>query len=186
MQQVRTGLNQALCAELSFTLHREVKFGALFDRLVSKDSWLATGECGTILTRETLNHQYFTGHYADKRWTLPSPTLRNLFAYSKFPSRPQLRRPADRSKDQPYYLSAIPEASLARTLFPLAPYKKTEVREMAQKWQLPTAAREESMGICFVGEKRRFDDFICVPHGCDSSVVRCAKLLPLNSTVHPP
>ena len=67
----------------------------------------------------------------------------------------------DRSKDQTYYLSAIPEASLRRTLFPLAPYKKFEVREMAKKWGLPTAAREESMGICFVGEKRRFDNFIC-------------------------
>ena len=75
-------------------------------------------------------------------------------------SRPQLRRPVDRSKDQTYYLAAVPEASLARALFPLAPYKKTEVREMAQKWGLPTASREESMGICFVGEKRRFDDFI--------------------------
>ncbi len=32
---------------------------------------------------------------------------------------------------------------------------------MAQKWGLPTATREESMGICFVGEKRKFDDFIC-------------------------
>lgn len=75
--------------------------------------------------------------------------------------RPQLVRPKDRTKDQTYYLSSIPEASLARTLFPLALYLKTEVREMAKRWNLPTATREESMGICFVGEKRRFDSFIC-------------------------
>ncbi|KAI0707713.1 5-methylaminomethyl-2-thiouridylate-methyltransferase [Earliella scabrosa] len=122
--------------------NREVKFGALMDHLTHKDSWLATG------------------HYADKRWALPSPSWSNLFAYSKFPARPQLRRPVDRNKDQTYYLAAIPESSLSRALFPLAPYKKAEVREMAQKWGLPTAAREESMGICFVGEKRKFDDFI--------------------------
>lgn len=102
-----------------------------------------------------------TGHYADKKWALPPLSVSNLFAYGRFPPRPQLRRPVDRSKDQTYYLSAIPESSLARALFPLAPYKKTEVREMAQRWGLPTAARDESMGICFVGEKRRFDDFIC-------------------------
>ena len=100
------------------------------------------------------------GHYADKKWALPPLSVSNLFAYGKFPPRPQLRRPLDRSKDQTYYLSAIPEASLSRALFPLAPYKKTEVREMAQKWGLPTASRAESMGICFVGEKRKFDDFI--------------------------
>ncbi|KAI0807834.1 5-methylaminomethyl-2-thiouridylate-methyltransferase [Fomes fomentarius] len=122
--------------------NREVKFGALIDRLTDKSPWLATG------------------HYADKRWRLPALSLSNLFAYSKFPARPQLCRPLDRSKDQTYYLSAIPESSLARALFPLAPYKKTEVREMAHKWGLPTASREESMGICFVGEKRKFTDFI--------------------------
>ncbi|KAI9065450.1 tRNA 5-methylaminomethyl-2-thiouridylate-methyltransferase [Trametes sanguinea] len=122
--------------------NREVKFGALFDHLTRKDVWLATG------------------HYADKTWARPSLRLANMFAYGKIPTRPQLRRPADRTKDQTYYLSAIPESSLARALFPLAPYRKTEVREMAEKWGLPTAAREESMGICFVGEKRKFDDFI--------------------------
>jgi len=45
-------------------------------------------------------------------------------------------------------------------LFPLARYTKPEVRALAHKWGLPTAQREESMGICFVGEKRRFDDFL--------------------------
>ena len=86
--------------------------------------------------------------------------MSNFLAYGKFPRRPQLRRPVDRSKDQTYYRAAIREASLRRALFPIAPYKKTEVREMAHIWGLPTASREESMGICFVGEKRKFDDFI--------------------------
>ncbi|KAI0822810.1 tRNA 5-methylaminomethyl-2-thiouridylate-methyltransferase [Trametes gibbosa] len=122
--------------------NREVKFGALMDHLTSKEAWLATG------------------HYAHKTWARPPATLSNLFAHHRIPLRPQLRRPADRTKDQTYYLAAVPEASLARSLFPLAPYKKSEVREMAQKWELPTASREESMGICFVGEKRRFDSFI--------------------------
>lgn len=49
---------------------------------------------------------------------------------------------------------------MARALFPLAPYTKTQVRELAHEWGLPTADRKESMGICFVGEKRRFEDFI--------------------------
>ncbi|KAI0373073.1 tRNA 5-methylaminomethyl-2-thiouridylate-methyltransferase [Pilatotrama ljubarskyi] len=122
--------------------NREVKFGALMDRLTDADAWLATG------------------HYARKVWARPPRQISNLFAYGRIPSRPQLRRATDRTKDQTYYLSAIPEQSLARALFPLAPYRKTAVREMAHKWGLPTASREESMGICFVGEKRRFDNFI--------------------------
>jgi tRNA-specific 2-thiouridylase len=37
-------------------------------------------------------------------------------------------------------------------MFPLGEYTKTEVRELAKKFDLPTASKEESMGICFVGE----------------------------------
>ncbi|KAH9931704.1 5-methylaminomethyl-2-thiouridylate-methyltransferase [Epithele typhae] len=122
--------------------NQEVKFGALMDHIKPKDAWIATG------------------HYADKRWALPSPNMANFLAYSKMEPRPQLRRPVDASRDQTYFLTAIPERSLARTLFPLAQYKKGEVREMARKWELPTATRDESRGICFVGKKRRFDSFL--------------------------
>ncbi|KAJ3552140.1 hypothetical protein NM688_g4307 [Phlebia brevispora] len=111
--------------------NREVKFGALMQHITSSTSWIATG------------------HYARKGWSssLPVP-------------RPQLLRSSDPSKDQTYYLSAIPERSLSRTIFPLGAYTKTEVRQMAHRWELPTADRKESMGICFVGEKRKFEDFI--------------------------
>ena len=94
----------------------------------------------------------FTGHYANKGWS--SEDLTGV-------PRPKLLRPQDRTKDQTYYLSGIPESSLARTIFPIAQYSKNRVKEMAHEWKLPTAARPESMGICFVGEKRRFDTFIC-------------------------
>jgi tRNA U34 2-thiouridine synthase MnmA/TrmU len=47
-------------------------------------------------------------------------------------------------------------------LFPLANLtKSTEVRELAKKFRLPTAEREESMGVCFIGEKRgKFGEFV--------------------------
>jgi tRNA U34 2-thiouridine synthase MnmA/TrmU len=92
-----------------------------------------------------------SGHYARKCW---SPG---------HPSRPRLLRAIDRHKDQTYYLSAISEKSLARTLFPIGDLTKTQVRELAHKYKLPTASRDESMGICFIGEKRKFRDFICAP-----------------------
>lgn len=91
-----------------------------------------------------------TGHYARKGW---HPTL----------GRPQLLRALDRNKDQTYYLASVSERSLARALFPLAGLHKPEVRDLAKRAGLPTAERDESMGICFVGEKRRFSDFIGAP-----------------------
>ena len=94
---------------------------------------------------------YRTGHYARKGWKTPSG--------SSIP-RPQLLRSSDPTKDQNYYLSAIPEKGLERALFPLGELTKTDVRRIAEDAGLPTARRDESMGICFVGQKRRFNEFL--------------------------
>ncbi|MFA7314746.1 MAG: tRNA 2-thiouridine(34) synthase MnmA [Candidatus Magasanikbacteria bacterium] len=60
--------------------------------------------------------------------------------------------PKDDNKDQTYFLHQLNQEQLAQTLFPLGEYTKQEVRELAKKFDLPTAEKEESMGICFVGE----------------------------------
>lgn len=58
----------------------------------------------------------------------------------------------DTAKDQSYFLYRVTEAALKKTLMPLGGYKKTEVREMAKKRGLFTAAKKDSQGICFVGK----------------------------------
>jgi tRNA-specific 2-thiouridylase len=73
-----------------------------------------------------------------------------------------LKRATDRTKDQNYYLASISEESLARSLFPIGHLLKSEVRELAKKFALPTAERPESMGICFIGEKTKFSSWIGV------------------------
>jgi len=60
--------------------------------------------------------------------------------------------PKDTEKDQTYFLHQLNQDQLAHTLFPLGEYTKDEVREIARKAGLPTSEKEESMGICFVGE----------------------------------
>ncbi|KAF8904638.1 5-methylaminomethyl-2-thiouridylate-methyltransferase [Mucidula mucida] len=110
--------------------NREIKFGALLECLRDKTAWFATG------------------HYARKAWS------------SSTPPRPLLLRAADPIKDQTYYLSSISEAGLARALFPLGDYTKAQVRHLARQYELPNAERAESMGLCFVGEKTRFANFI--------------------------
>ncbi len=64
----------------------------------------------------------------------------------------ELYRGDDPGKDQSYFLWTLPRAVLERTLFPLGKYKKDEVRKLAKKYELPTAAKPDSQGICFLGD----------------------------------
>ncbi len=64
----------------------------------------------------------------------------------------QLLRAKDDNKDQTYFLYRITESALMKTIFLLGVYSKPEVRELAKKFGLVTAAKKESMGICFVGK----------------------------------
>ncbi len=65
----------------------------------------------------------------------------------------------DPIKDQTYFLSRLSQEQLRRALFPIGHLMKSEVRELAQRFDLPTKARKDSQGICFLG-KIHFGDFI--------------------------
>src|SRR6185436_10223130 len=54
------------------------------------------------------------------------------------------------SKDQSYVLFGVPRAQLAHMLLPIGGFQKTEVREMAQRFGLPTFDKPDSQEICFV------------------------------------
>jgi tRNA-specific 2-thiouridylase len=62
----------------------------------------------------------------------------------------RLHRARDRAKDQSYYLFGIPRDALPRARFPLGAMTKAEVRARAEQAGLATAAKPESMEICFV------------------------------------
>lgn len=78
--------------------------------------------------------------------------------YARVVEGPALARPADRSKDQTYVLWPMPQELLARTIFPLGEYKKTEVRQIAEDRGLAVAYTPESQDICFIpsGDYRGF------------------------------
>lgn len=65
----------------------------------------------------------------------------------------------DDNKDQTYFLSGLTQKQLEKVLFPLGEYKKSEIREIAQKYDLKTANKKDSTGICFIGE-RNFNEFL--------------------------
>ena len=71
----------------------------------------------------------------------------------------QLLKGLDPDKDQSYFLHRLAQAQLARTLLPLGGLRKTEVRRIAAEIGLPNAAKKDSTGICFIGE-RPFREFL--------------------------
>ncbi|OXH22808.1 tRNA (5-methylaminomethyl-2-thiouridylate)-methyltransferase [Cryptococcus neoformans] len=113
--------------------NREIKFGALLDVLPKKDRhFLATGHYGRVAHAPLVSH----------------------------PGLSKLLRAVDQTKDQTYYLSQMTEQQLSRAILPLGSLLKSDVRRLAEHWGLPNAKKEESMGVCFIGERGKFGDFI--------------------------
>ncbi len=88
-----------------------------------------------------------TGHYARNR-------------YDEQRGRWVLSRPADRSKDQTYFLFGLTQEQLSRTLFPLGDYTKPAVRALAGQHGLALAQKPDSQEICFIpgGDYKLFLD----------------------------
>ena len=107
----------------------EIKFKAFLDHAMAQGAELIA-----------------TGHYAQVRRAVTSDQV-------------ELIRAADASKDQTYFLHRLNQSQLARTLFPIGDLHKTRVREIARAIGLPNAAKKDSTGICFIGE-RPFREFL--------------------------
>jgi tRNA-specific 2-thiouridylase len=85
-----------------------------------------------------------TGHYARVR---------------RIGGRAELLKAADATKDQSYFLHRLTQRQLAPVLFPLGELTKRSVRALAKEQGIPTWAKKDSTGICFIGE-RPFRDFL--------------------------
>ncbi|WP_083101530.1 tRNA 2-thiouridine(34) synthase MnmA [Faucicola atlantae] len=95
----------------------------------------------------TLGADYIaTGHYARR-------------SFVNADGKANLLRGLDDNKDQSYFLHAVGGDKLAKTLFPVGELPKPQVRAIAEQYQLATAHKKDSTGICFIGE-RRFKDFL--------------------------
>lgn len=70
-----------------------------------------------------------------------------------------LLKAKDQSKDQTYFLNQLSQEQLDGVLFPLGKLDKSEVRKIAVENGLATAAKKDSTGICFIGE-RNFRNFL--------------------------
>ncbi|MDN3559051.1 tRNA 2-thiouridine(34) synthase MnmA [Vreelandella neptunia] len=151
---------EAVCAKLGIKLHTANFAAEYWDNVF--EHFLAEYKAGRtpnpdILCNREIKFKVFleyaemlgadkiaTGHYVRQG-------VRN--------GRPRLLKGLDRNKDQSYFLHAVPEAAIARTLFPVGELEKPAVRALAEQYELITAKKKDSTGICFIGE-RRFRDFL--------------------------
>ena len=96
---------------------------------------------------EELNADFIaTGHYCKRTY---SPKTKQYF----------LKKAKDSNKDQTYFLYMLSSEQLSKTLFPLGNLTKAEIRELAKKFKLNTANKQESQEICFVTHGS-YKDFI--------------------------
>ncbi len=70
-----------------------------------------------------------------------------------------LKKAVDQNKDQTYFLNQLSQEQLKDVLFPIGDITKPELREIAEKYNLSTAHKKDSTGICFIGE-RNFKQFL--------------------------
>lgn len=102
--------------------NREIKFSVFLDRALADGADLIA-----------------TGHYAQVRFD----TELNEYILSKG---------VDQNKDQSYFLAALNQEQLSKSLFPIGGFTKPQIRQMAADFGLPNFARPDSQGICFIGE----------------------------------
>ena len=112
-----------------------------------------------------------TGHYA-------------RVEFDQHGGRWLLKRPADRSKDQTYFLFGLTQEQLSRTLFPLGEMTKPEVRDLARHHGLALAEKPDSQEICFVpgGDYKNFLDAYLAERG-DALPDTAGELVTTNGNV---
>ncbi len=102
--------------------NQHLKFGTLYQKVMS----LGAGYLAT-------------GHYGKIEFN----SVKNQF---------EMKKAKDEKKDQSYFLYSMKKETLPSVLFPLGDLTKSEVRTLANKYQLNTANKPESQDICFVPE----------------------------------
>jgi len=107
--------------------------------------------CNKLIKFGVFEHRY--GHEFDK-----IATGHYASTISK-DGKVYLATAADPVKDQTDFLAQINYLQVSKLMFPLGGMMKSEVRTIAQNAGLPSAKRQDSQGICFLG-KVNYNDFV--------------------------
>jgi tRNA-specific 2-thiouridylase len=139
--EVKTMQNEYWDAVVSYTI-KEIKEGRTPNPDIFCNSLIKFGKFFDKI--DSSFEKVATGHYA---------------GVEQVNGRYLLKVTPDPVKDQTYFLSYLNQNQLSRALFPISDLKKSEVRKVAAKYDLPTQNKKDSQGICFLGQIK-FKDFV--------------------------
>ena len=150
---------RAVCAQLGIPLHKASFAGEYRERVFAY--FLAEYRAGRtpnpdVLCNREIKFGVFleyartqgfnavaTGHYAQRRQRADGSW--------------DILEGVDKSKDQSYFLALLRQEQIAAARFPVGDLNKSEVRELAARHGLVTAAKKDSQGICFIGNVKMSD-----------------------------
>lgn len=121
-----------------------------------------------------------TGHYARTSFQDDEGTGRDPARAARGDTC-QLLRGVDLERDQSYFMSTVPHAALAESLFPLGRLTKEQVRRVAADAGIHVANKRSSVGICFVGKKRSFGDFVAAYVDRDAAAVARGEFVDVDT-----
>ncbi len=124
--------------------NREIKFGVFLKKALAMGAdFVATGHYAI----NTKCHEKSPDIFLLKNSSGLAPSR----SVASFRGTSCLLKGNDPTKDQSYFLWTLKQDQLKRILFPIGNLKKTEVRKLAKKFNLPVAEKKDSQGICFLG-----------------------------------
>lgn len=124
--------------------NKSVKFGAFYDWAMKQGAdYVATGHYARV-GEGRKEKEEGESQREDNKKRSPFSVLRS--------SDYSLLAGNDTNKDQSYFLWNIKTEQLPHMLFPIGHLEKSEVRKLAAKFDLPTAEKKDSQGLCFIGK----------------------------------
>jgi tRNA-specific 2-thiouridylase len=137
------GYQRGLTPNPDVMCNREMKFG-VFAKYAQAEGFAAVA----------------TGHYARRiegGARPPGGLLQTNAPGGRVPPQFHLLEGLDKNKDQSYFLALLSAEQLRLARFPIGHLTKPELRALAADAHLPTAAKKDSQGICFIGEVKMAD-----------------------------
>lgn len=132
------GFRSGITPNPDIMCNQEIKFKLFLDVALEQGAdMIATGHYAKVITKiqtktDTNSEITKSSDTRVKPLTDGENVILNLLGVAK-----------DDNKDQTYFLYRVTEAALGKTLFPLGNYTKPEVRELAKKFGLVTAAKKK-------------------------------------------
>ncbi len=133
--------------------NKYVKFGVFLQKALEMGAdYVATGHYARAIERKNLFSRVFGASQPDSKKDSFFQPEDEIKSSSSRKNSFLLQESVDKEKDQSYFLYTLNQEQLSHTLFPIGGMTKSEVRKLARKFNLSTAEKKDSQGLCFIGK----------------------------------